>query len=267
MEGHIKLYRKFLEWEWYTDINTKVLFVHMLLKANWKDGKFMGTTVPRGSFVSSIDALARETKLTSDEVRTAIKHLKKTNEITKQSTNKFTIFTVVNYASYQDVSQATPNQDPSRSQTITKLFPTIEEIKKEIKKEDNKNICASPDKKETERQLILEFFDRIWALYPIKRGKGAVSYTQLQKLYKIGYDEMKRAILRYCDEKKNTDKKFWKIGSTFFNSGYVDYLDKNYEGGLSDGVIGEHDRADETGLVHEAIRAGVSTDFGGFDFE
>ena len=51
MDGHIKLYRKFLDWEWYQDINTKVLFIHMLMKANWKDGKFMGTTIPRGSIV------------------------------------------------------------------------------------------------------------------------------------------------------------------------------------------------------------------------
>ena len=54
MDGHIKLFRKFLEWGWYQDINTKVLFIHMLLKANWKDGKFMGTTVPR-DFPSKID--------------------------------------------------------------------------------------------------------------------------------------------------------------------------------------------------------------------
>lgn len=38
MDGHIKLFRKFLDWGWYQDINTKVLFIHMLLKANWKDG-------------------------------------------------------------------------------------------------------------------------------------------------------------------------------------------------------------------------------------
>ena len=53
MDGHIKLYRKFLDWEWYQDINTKVLFIHMLMKANWKDGKFMGTTIPRGSFYNA----------------------------------------------------------------------------------------------------------------------------------------------------------------------------------------------------------------------
>ena len=49
--GHVILHRKILGWEWYMDINTCRLFIHMLLKANWKDGKFRGTTVPRGSFV------------------------------------------------------------------------------------------------------------------------------------------------------------------------------------------------------------------------
>ena len=62
MDGnYIKLSRGLLEWEWYTDINTTRLFIHMLLKANWKDGNFKGTTVSRGSFVSSIGKLAGET--------------------------------------------------------------------------------------------------------------------------------------------------------------------------------------------------------------
>lgn len=124
----IKLNRSILNWEWYTDINTCRLFIHMLLKANWKDANFKGKTVPRGSFVSSIGKLAEETQLTPDEVRTAIKHLICTNEITKQSYSKYTVFTVKNY----DVYQNFPSNSPSSSQAIPKLFPTIEE-KKEIK--------------------------------------------------------------------------------------------------------------------------------------
>ena len=30
---YVKISRKILDWEWYTDINTKVLFLHILLKA------------------------------------------------------------------------------------------------------------------------------------------------------------------------------------------------------------------------------------------
>lgn len=36
IEGFIKISRKILDWEWYTDINTKTLFLHCLLKANFR---------------------------------------------------------------------------------------------------------------------------------------------------------------------------------------------------------------------------------------
>lgn len=129
---YIRLNRKILGWGWYTDINTCRLFIHMLLRANWKDGYFRGTTVPRGSFVSSIGKLSEETQLTPDEVRTAIKHLISTKDITKQSYNKYTVFTVKNYDLYQSV----PSKIPDSSQAIPKLFPTIEEKKEGNIKED-----------------------------------------------------------------------------------------------------------------------------------
>ena len=80
--GYVKIHRKILEWGWYKDINTFRLFIHMLLKANWKEGNFKGTTVPRGSFVSSYPHLAEECSLTINELRTALKHLKSTGEVT-----------------------------------------------------------------------------------------------------------------------------------------------------------------------------------------
>ena len=98
---YIKLYRDLTEWEWYSDINTCRLFIHMLLKANWKEGNFKGTTVPRGSFISSIGKLADETALTVREVRTGISHLKLTGEVTSKAFSKYTVFTVKNYDLYQ----------------------------------------------------------------------------------------------------------------------------------------------------------------------
>lgn len=58
--------------------------------ANWKDAQYKGITIPRGSFVSSIKKLATELNIKDNEVRTAIKHLIETGEITKQSTNIIT---------------------------------------------------------------------------------------------------------------------------------------------------------------------------------
>lgn len=78
-------------------------------------------------------------------------------------------------------------------------------------------------------KTYVDFFEKVWRLYPKKRGKGQVSDTQKKKLYKIGIEEMTRAIERYKKDNADTDMQFWQNGSTFFNSGYVDYLDKNYE--------------------------------------
>ena len=132
MDGHIKLYRKFLDWEWYQDINTKVLFIHMLLKANWKDGKFMGTTIPRGSFVSSIKNLASETGLTEREIRTGISHLKTTGEVTSKATNKYSVFTITNYDLYQSDDRQEDTQATGERHSNDKRTTTIEERKKEI---------------------------------------------------------------------------------------------------------------------------------------
>lgn len=118
MDGnYIKLSRGLLEWEWYTDINTTRLFIHMLLKANWKDGNFKGTTIPRGSFVSSIGKLSGETGLTDREIRTAISHLKKTGEVTSKTTNKFSVFTVVKYDLYQTTDKQNDKQPTYKRQT------------------------------------------------------------------------------------------------------------------------------------------------------
>lgn len=81
MTGYIKLDRKILEWEWYTDVNTCKLFLHMMLKANWKDGEYRGVEVPQGAFVSSYTELAQETGLSVKNIRTALKHLENTGEV------------------------------------------------------------------------------------------------------------------------------------------------------------------------------------------
>lgn len=83
------------------------------------------------------------------------------------------------------------------------------------------------------------FFEEIWKLYPVKKGKGSVSYSKKKTLYAIGFDEMKRAIERYLkDLEKDAAWRKPQHGSTFFNSGYVDFLDKNFvqSGGESNGT-------------------------------
>ena len=100
-DAFIKLYKKLLDWEWYDDTNTKVLFLHCLLKANWKATKWHGIDLAPGQFITSLPSLAEETHLSIKEVRTALSHLKKTGEVADKGYTKFRIITVKNWDEYQ----------------------------------------------------------------------------------------------------------------------------------------------------------------------
>lgn len=75
--------------------------------------------------------------------------------------------------------------------------------------------------------IYSQFFDSIWLLYPKKEGKGQVKQAQIKKLYDIGYERMKMAIEKYVKAKQGTDRQYLQNGSTFFNSGYIDYLEED----------------------------------------
>ena len=116
--------------------------------------------------------------------------------------------------------------------------PTDQDTNNNIYKNNKKNniYCASvpdgtkkaPDKTKKEAS---ELFEKVWALYPSKKGKGQVSDTQKKKLLKIGEEELTRAIERYKADLSRDEWRKPQNGSTFFNSGYVDYLDENWQAG------------------------------------
>ncbi len=138
---------------------------------------------------------------------------------------------------------------------VTPCHATDKEIELDIDKDINKKDIV---------QDARDLFEDLWRLYPSKKGKGQVSDTKKKELLKIGKEELERAIDRYkADLKKDIDWRKTQNGSTFFNSGYVDYLDKNYEGGKNDGPLGGRTGTDEKGLAAEAIAAGVDTECNG----
>lgn len=157
--GRINLHRKILDWEWYSDVNTCRLFIHMLLRANWREGSFKGTTVPRGSFVSSLDKLSEETSLTKRELRTAISHLKTTGELTVKTTNRYSVFTVENYSLYQHCDTQNDPRETCERHSNDILTTTIEEDNKEKKKrkyikEKERVQMYFPDDKELNQAFI-----------------------------------------------------------------------------------------------------------------
>lgn len=104
------------------------------------------------------------------------------------------------------------------------------EIEKELEIDIKNNVQKSTPK--VSKKEIDEHFEKIWKLYPSKKGKGRVSDTKKKELHKVGFETLEKCIDRYIDElEKDKDWRKPQNGSTFFNSGYVDYLDENYEPG------------------------------------
>lgn len=102
MEGWVKIHKKFVNWEWYDDINTKTVFLHLLLSANYVNKNWKGIEIKRGQKITSLNNLAKETNLSIQAVRTSLKRLKSTHEITIETTNKYTLITIEKYNDYQD---------------------------------------------------------------------------------------------------------------------------------------------------------------------
>ncbi len=141
----------------------------MLLKANWKKAKLRGKTVPRGSFVSSLDKLSEETLLTKREIRTAISHLKMTGEVTVKTTNKYSIFTIQNYDLYQGSDTQDGRQATDERQPNDILTTPIEKRNKEIKKKNNNNASVPVKQYFIDGELNRAFADYVEMRNQIKK--------------------------------------------------------------------------------------------------
>ena len=120
-EAFIKLYKKLLEWEWYDDPNTKILFLHCLLKANWKPCKWHGIDIEPGQFITSLQTLAVETQLSVKQVRVALDHLVKTGEVAHKGHAKYSVITVNNWIDYQGQGQTKGKLRANKGQQIKNI--------------------------------------------------------------------------------------------------------------------------------------------------
>jgi len=101
MEGWIKLYRKFSDWEWFNVSEMVHLFIYLLLNANHEEGNWRGINIKRGQILTGLNSLNEKTGISIRTLRTCLDRLEKTKEIDRQTTNKYSIITICNYESYQ----------------------------------------------------------------------------------------------------------------------------------------------------------------------
>lgn len=188
-QGFVLLHRSILDWEWYSDLNTRALFLHLLVTANYEDKDWMGINIKRGERVYSRAKLSSECGISEQSVRTALKRLISTGEVTSRNFSKYSIITISNYDKYQQPTSKSTSNQPATNQQLTSNQPQLNNIKK-----DNKSNKYNPP-------IVPLGFDELWKAYPRKQSKAAA-----QKSYrKLDPDgELLGALLSAVERQKKT---------------------------------------------------------------
>lgn len=113
--GFISLYRSILNWGWYSDHNTKEVFIHLLLTVNYLPGEWKGRRIEVGQRVTSYQKLADELHLSVKEIRTALRHLQETGEVACESTSQYTVITIKNYSDFQSGARGKAHKTASQT--------------------------------------------------------------------------------------------------------------------------------------------------------
>lgn len=250
-EGFIKLFRSMTSWEWYQDANTTRVFLHLLLKANWEDSRYRNHLVPRGSLVCGRKQLAQDLRISEQSIRTALIHLKSTNEITIKATNRFSIITIVNWEKYQvnenlstnKTANKLTNNQPSTNQQLT----TYKEYKeyKNIRREEEEGPSINPEQ-------VQDLFNKTCIFFKPCMTIGKASLPKIKELgQQYTLDEIrevferanKSRFLQGCNDRNwsatfdwiITPENFEKIkdgnydNSNTQKSSYQNYIHGNYD--------------------------------------
>lgn len=162
MDGYIKLYKKLTQWQWYKDGNTLRLFLDLLLDANYEDSKVGFLVIKRGQCLTSMKRMHENTGLTYQEIRTSLSKLEKSQEINKQTTNRYSIITINKYNDYQEYNKQTTNKQQTNNNI--KEYKEYKEEKKYIKESISKDIPKKVEIKYFESLRVNTLFNEFLEL-------------------------------------------------------------------------------------------------------
>ena len=98
VEPYIKICTNLIrEWHWFNNPNVFNLYIHCRILLNHNATTWQGIEIPKNSFITSYENLSLKTGMSISKIRTALKNLMETQDITCKSTNRNTIITVVNF--------------------------------------------------------------------------------------------------------------------------------------------------------------------------
>ena len=146
--GYVRLYRKKLDSDLWQYPHADRVFEFLMLSATYRPHKYFayGTCIDLlpGQYISSDRVIAKKCRIGYQSVRTAIKYLKSTQRIAQKVTHHYSIYSVLNWSSYQNTESTTnagyiapTNAELTHSQRSTNAALTQKQEVKKLKKDQN----------------------------------------------------------------------------------------------------------------------------------
>nr|DAM56836.1 MAG TPA: DNA polymerase [Caudoviricetes sp.] len=184
MERWVKLYDKFTEWEWFDSPKMVQLFVYLFIKASTVDDTYRSMEIKRGQVRTTQARIMAATGLSKQSLRTCLNRLKRTNEITVDSSHNCTLITILNYEKYQQTpyqsrtDEETQQPDPLPQDEEQPTPQTEQEAVASEQPKDTKNMTPEEKHEDGIHKKLLE--DVAWQQYMCLRFK----YTPQQLIEK-----------------------------------------------------------------------------------
>lgn len=182
--GYIKLYRVAVDNGWLTNPVLWTFWTYCLLKATHKDmTAIVGNQqirLSKGQFIFGRRKAKKEIGLSEQQIRTCVDVLKKMENITIKSTNKFSIITVVNWHTYQGRDD---ENNPQNNPRLTHTQP-------HTRSKERKNIYTP-------------LFEQFWKAYP-KRNGNKVGKQATLKLFLALNEEDHQSLLQATENYANS---------------------------------------------------------------
>ena len=216
--GYIKIWRKIKDSGLYQMPETFALFMHLLTEATHQPRRVGAVKLERGQYVAGRIQLAAELQQTERKIRTGIERLQELEIISVETTNRYSIYTIVNYNIYQDSDQQATSERPASDQQATSERPASDQQATTKQTHKHKEQNTEGIKKKPVADYSPEF-ECFWQAYPYKTGKDKAFESWLKRNPNLQEVLNSLAWQSLSDNWTKENGKFIPMPSTYLNQG------------------------------------------------
>lgn len=234
--GFVKVFRTFLDWQWFQKPEMVQLWLYLLLKANHQENEWQGMVIGKGQLFVGRNKIQAETGLSEQVIKTCLKRLKSTGEITTKSTSRGTLITIAKWEDFQidnvkdnqqinrPYNQQSTNDQPTANQQVT----TNKNEKNEKNEKNIKTYRSIVDEYTPDPDLRTALDEFVGMRKAMKGFTVRALEIALSKLDKLAQDDQtKLAIVNQSVER--SWKGFFPIKQSAYTSHRQDVLPDYYQ--------------------------------------